>query len=131
MITWTPATVNRVCEAIAPRITNNTTAFSAQMFFVQSGGFLFALLFVGSRQWQQGVRRGSDQGLLEGRGSSGGDTEHGVWFSRGVTHATGDEGGRTSSYGSSVHTRHGLPLPITHGNSGGVSQTPSVGDGVL
>lgn len=130
MITWTPATVNRVCEAIAPEVTNNTTAFSAQMFFVQSGGFLFAVLFVASRQWEDGDRRGSQRALLGGRDDSG-DEDRGVWFSRGVTHATGETGpgGRTSSYGSSV--RRGLPQPVTHGGSGDVSQTPSVGDRVL
>ena len=60
MISWTPASVNRIIESTSSAVADNTASFACQLFFVQFGGFMFACLFFGGKQWAHGS--GTDDG---------------------------------------------------------------------
>lgn len=46
IVTWTPSTVNRILERFNMALVDNSTAFAAQLFSIQTGGFLFFMLFL-------------------------------------------------------------------------------------
>ena len=84
MISWTPASVNRIIESTSSAVADNTASFACQLFFVQFGGFMFACLFFGGKQWAHGSGTGAEQGA---RGGSGGADPRGC----------GERAGRTAA----------------------------------